>query len=47
MADERKRIPVAFYRTTAGTEPVREWLRALGAADRKVVGDDLRTLEFG
>ena len=47
MADERKRIPVAFCRTTAGNEPVREWLRALGAADRKVVGDDLRTLEFG
>ncbi len=47
MPDERKRIPVAFYRTTAGTEPVCEWLKALGAADRKIVGDDLRTLEFG
>lgn len=47
MPDEHTYIPVAFHRTTAGAEPVREWLRALDAADRKIVGDDLRTLQFG
>jgi phage-related protein len=47
MADGRKRVTVAFYRSGAGREPVREWLHELPAADRKIIGDDLRTLEFG
>jgi len=47
MAHQQKRIPVAFYRTASGSEPVREWLKALGLEDRKIVGDDLRTLEIG
>lgn len=47
MKDDQKRVTVAFYRTNLGREPVREWLKALDPADRKVVGDDLQTLEFG
>ena len=47
MADDQKQITVAFYRTNQGNEPVREWLKALGPADRKIVGDDLQTLEYG
>lgn len=47
MTDILKRIPVAFYRTDQGNEPVREWLKGLDPADRKIVGDDLQTLEFG
>jgi phage-related protein len=42
-----KRLPVVFYRTEAGGEPVREWLRALPASDRKRIGEDLKTVEFG
>jgi phage-related protein len=42
-----KRLPAAFYRTAAGGEPVRDWLKALSGDDRKAVGDDLRLLEFG
>lgn len=42
-----KRICVAFYRTASGMEPVREWLKGLPLEDRKVIGDDLQTLEFG
>jgi phage-related protein len=34
-------LPVYFYRTAAGGEPVRLWLRALDEEDRKVVGLDL------
>ena len=45
--DSEKRIRVAFYRTAAGNLPVREWLKALDLEDRKVVGDDLRTVELG
>jgi phage-related protein len=40
-------IPVAFWRSASGREPVREWLRALGKGDRTVIGDDLRMLQFG
>ena len=47
MGHEQKRIPVAFYRTAWGKEPVREWLKELEPEDRKIAGNDLRTLEFG
>lgn len=45
--DRLEPIPVAFWRSTAGREPVREWLRSLDRADRGVIGDDLRMLQFG
>jgi phage-related protein len=44
------RLPVLrirFFRTAEGREPVREWLKALSAAERKAIGDDLRTMQFG
>lgn len=47
MVQSPKRIPVRFYRTLSGAEPVREWLKDLDAAGRKIIGDDLRTLEYG
>ncbi|MBI2841456.1 MAG: type II toxin-antitoxin system RelE/ParE family toxin [Acidobacteria bacterium] len=36
-----RKIPLIFYRTEAGSEPVREWLLGLGAADRVAIGRDL------
>ena len=36
-----QKIPLVFYRTSAGAEPVLEWLKSLSAADRKEVGRDL------
>lgn len=44
---QQKTLPAAFYRTASGTEPVREWLRALDAQDRHIIGEDIRTVEFG
>jgi phage-related protein len=41
MPADRPKLPVFFYRTRAGSEPVREWLRALPAAERRVIGLDL------
>ena len=41
-----KRLPAVFYRTDTGREPVRQWLKDLDPADRKVVGDDIRDCEF-
>jgi phage-related protein len=44
----QKRIPVIFFRTSAGGEPVRSWLKALKPAeDRKQIGVDIKTAEFG
>jgi phage-related protein len=40
-------LPVFFYRTGAGTEPVRGWLKGLPDADRKVIGADLRRVQGG
>lgn len=47
MADDRKRVPAAFYRTAQGAEPVRAWLKELALEDRKVIGTDIKTVEFG
>jgi phage-related protein len=37
----------AFYCAASGREPVREWLKALDEADRRIVGQDIATAEFG
>ncbi len=44
---EMKRLPAAFYATAGGNEPVREWLRNLDGGDRRIVGIDIATAEFG
>jgi phage-related protein len=46
MARQRP-LPVVFYRTALGAEPVREWLRSLPQAERKVIGLDLARLQWG
>ena|SRR5581483_2962153 len=45
MADPRP-LPVVFFRTDAGHEPVREWLKELAADERRMIGEDLKTLQF-
>lgn len=42
-----KRVPAIFYRTEAGGEPVRDWLKGLSSDDRKRIGEDIKTVEFG
>lgn len=46
MADRPRKTPVVFYRTPAGTEVVRNWLRTLGERDRGAVGQDLMRVQF-
>jgi len=43
----KKRIPAAFYHTGTGTEPVRAWLKALSDEDRRIIGLDIATVEYG
>jgi phage-related protein len=40
-------LRVIFYRSESGAEPVREWLRELRREDRKAVGEDIKTAQFG
>lgn len=40
-------LRVVFYRTEAGNEPVREWLKGLMREDRRVVGQDVKTAQYG
>jgi phage-related protein len=43
-----KRVPAIFFRTEAGGEPVRDWLKGLPSPeDRKRIGEDIKTVEFG
>lgn len=42
-----KRVPAVFYRAGTGAEPVRTWLKTLSAEDRRIVGLDIATVEFG
>jgi phage-related protein len=44
---ELKRIAAIFFRTEAGNEPVRDWIKAMRAEDRQRIGEDIRTVEFG
>ncbi|CCU71755.1 hypothetical protein TOL_1330 [Thalassolituus oleivorans MIL-1] len=43
----RKMITAVFYRSDNGNEPVRDWLLELSKDDRKAVGTDIKTVEFG
>lgn len=40
-------LTVAFYRADSGSEPVRDWLRQLTVEDRKAVGTDIKTVQYG
>jgi phage-related protein len=41
-----KRLPARFYRTPSGREPVREWLKELPQEDRRILGEDIKDVEF-
>jgi phage-related protein len=40
-------LQVVFYCTASGREPVREWLKSLPAEERKIIGEDIKTVQFG
>ena len=47
IRDGRLALTVVFYRTTAGREPCRDWLRGLTDDDRRAVGYDIKTAQYG
>ena len=40
-------LTVRFFKTLAGNEPVREWLLSLPELDRRRIGEDIKTIQFG
>ena len=40
-------LRVVFYRTDSGAEPVREWLLDLSKEERKIISEDIKTVQFG
>ncbi len=47
MDMNKKYLSVVFFRTEAGNEPVREWLKELTIQERKIIGEDIKTVQFG
>ncbi|RCK31173.1 hypothetical protein TH9_17835 [Thalassospira xiamenensis] len=42
-----KKLEARFFRTLGGIEPVREFLKELAPQDRKMLGMDIATVEYG
>ena len=40
-------LQVVFYRSEAGNEPVREWLKELPRDDKRQIGEDIKTARLG
>ena len=47
MAETRKKISAVFYKNDRGEMPVRDWLMGLSPDDRKTIGENIKTVEFG
>ena len=41
------RLTVRFYRETTGSEPVRDWLKGLPVDEKREIGTDIKTVQFG
>jgi phage-related protein len=42
-----KKITSLFYENINGSKPVRLWLLSLSKDDRRVIGEDIKTVEYG
>jgi phage-related protein len=40
-------LKVNFFRQESGKEPVRHWLKTLSAQDRKLIGQNIKTVQWG
>jgi phage-related protein len=47
MAKGLKPIPVVFWRSATGREPVREWLNELSREDKRTIGRDIAKVQYG
>jgi phage-related protein len=47
MSESPRPIPLAFWRSATGREPVREWLKQLSGEDKRTIGRDMAKVQFG
>ncbi len=47
MTSSFEPIPLRFWRSATGREPVREWFTELPLEDRRVIGRDMMKVQFG
>ena len=47
MIERLKPIPLVFWKSSAGHEPVREWLNELSRDDQRTIGRDIAKVQFG
>lgn len=41
-----QKVPLRFFQSSSGKEPVREWLKSLDEPDRRVIGQDLMRAQW-
>jgi len=46
MIKETQKTPLQFYKNSSGTEPVRDWLKALDEVERYAIGQDLMRAQW-
>lgn len=46
MIRDLKPLPLRFWRSPMGHEPVRDWLVALAAEDKKIIGRDIAKVQY-
>ena len=47
MPESLKPIPLVFWRSATGREPVREWLNELSREDKRTIGRDIAKVQYG
>lgn len=47
MPESLQPIPLAFWRSATGREPVRDWLNDLLREDMRTIGRDMAKVQFG
>jgi phage-related protein len=47
MTEASKPIPLRFWRSVSGQEPVRDWLNKLPREDQRTIGRDIAKVQFG
>lgn len=45
--DKEKKLKALFFKNSSGKEPVRDWLKGLTKEEKKLIGDDIKTVEYG
>jgi len=47
MIERLDRIPLLFWKTLSGDEPVRDWLNSLPKEDQRTIGRDIAKVQYG